>query len=121
VKLARSVEIYYLDNATDVALANICVKLYYWRTEMSGMNQNRHDVIRVKSWSFVIAIAMCSVIHGVASGWITLFSIIRVLFWTLYGYKRLFGGWPDVITLWRSGYAFILALWWPLVRIKGAF
>ena len=81
------------------------------------MDHIQHDgtVFKVKVLSFLIAIATCSVIHGFVPGWITFFAIVFVLLWATYGYKRLFGGWPDVITLRRSGRAFLLAVCWPLV------
>ncbi|SEU40203.1 hypothetical protein SAMN03159335_06230 [Burkholderia cepacia] len=72
-------------------------------------------IMQVKAWSFLIAMAVCSIIHGVVPGWLTFFCIVSVLLWALFGYKRVFGGWPDVGTFRESGRAFILAMCWPLL------
>lgn len=77
--------------------------------------QREKRVLQIKIWSFLIAMALCSVIHGFAPGWLTLLTMVFVLMWATYGYKRLFSGWPSVLTLRGSGRAFILAVCWPLV------
>ncbi|MBR8426220.1 hypothetical protein KDW22_24710 [Burkholderia cenocepacia] len=82
-------------------------------------SQTEHKVVQVKAWSFLIAMAICSLIHGFVPGWLTFFSLVCALLWTAYGYKRLFGGWPDVLTLRQSMRGFALAACWPLVSKQG--
>lgn len=81
------------------------------------MDQHEREgwVLQVKVWSFLVAMAVCAIVHGSVPGWPTVFAIAFVLLWAFYGYKRLFGGWPDAVTFRESGRAFMLALGWPLL------
>ncbi|MGH8782862.1 hypothetical protein [Paraburkholderia sp.] len=86
-------------------------------SKLGGVGMDEQRVLTIKCVSFLVAIGVCSIIHGVAPGWLTLLALIFVLLWATYGYKRLFDGWPDVTTLTRSWRAFMLALCWPLMAI----
>lgn len=79
------------------------------------MNDSLNNrVMKVKVQSFIIMIVMFAVIHGLAPWWLFYSACYGLLAWALYGYKKVFKGWPAVTTLRQSGRAFILACAWPV-------